>query len=60
MRYVSEEQRELRKLYVPYLKVDSNRHYYLPDDAPQEAKDAYKKVQEIIFEREKEEQEWDF
>ena len=23
MRYVSEEQRELRKLYVPYLKEDS-------------------------------------
>ena len=55
MRYVSEEQRELRKFYVPYLKVDSNRHYYLPDDAPQEAKDAYEKVQKIILDREMEE-----
>ena len=58
MRYVSEEQKELRKLYVPYLKEDSNRHFYLPDDAPQEAKDAYEKVQEMIFERKKEE--WEF
>ena len=58
MRYVSEEQKELRKLYVPYLKEDSNRHFYLPDDAPQEAKDAYEKVQKMIFEREKEESGW--
>ena len=58
MRYVSEEQRELRKLYVPYLKVDSNREYYLPDTAPQEAKEAYEKVQKMIFDRQKEE--WGF
>ena len=58
MRYHSEEQHRLFKIYEPYLKEDFDRHFYLPDDAPQEAKDAYEKVQEMIFERKKEE--WEF
>ncbi len=58
MRYHSEEQDRLYKIYKPYLKEDSNGFCYVPDTAPQEAKDAYEKVQEIIFEREKEESGW--
>ena len=52
MRYQSDEQDRLFKIYEPFLKVDSNREYYLPDTAPQEAKEAYEKVQKMIFDRE--------
>ena len=58
MRYHSEEEDRLFKIYEPYLKVDSNREYYLPDTAPQEAKEAYEKVQQMIFDRKK--KEWGF
>ena len=58
MRYHSEEEDRLFKMYEPYLKVDSQGVFFLPDDAPQEAKEAQKKVQEILFERKKEE--WEF
>ena len=58
MRYVSEEERKLKNICDKYLEKDSKGEYYLPDDAPQEAKDAYEKVQEMIFERKKEE--WEF
>ena len=58
MRYVSEEERELKNICDKYLEIDSKGVFFLPDTAPQEAKDAYKKVQEIIFERKKEE--WEF
>lgn len=58
MRYQSDEQDRLYKIYKPYLKEDSNRECYLPDTAPQEAKEAYEKVQQMIFDRKK--QEWEF
>ena len=51
MRYHSEEEDRLFKIYEPYLKVDSQGVFFLPDDAPQEAKEAQKKVQEIIDKR---------
>ena len=35
--------------------MDSQGVFFLPDDAPQEAKEAQKKVQEIILDREMEE-----
>ena len=58
MRYHSEEEDRLFKIYEPYLKVDSKGFFYLPDTAPEEAKDAYEKVQQMIFDRKKEE--WGF
>ena len=58
MRYQSDEQDRLYKIYKPYLKEDSNRECYLPDTAPQEAKEAYEKVQQMIFDRKK--KEWGF
>ena len=58
MRYHSEEQDRLYKIYEPYFKYDDRGYSYLPDDTPQEAKDAYEKVQKMIFEREKEESGW--
>ena len=51
MRYHSEEQDRLYKIYKPYLKNDDRGYSYLPDDTPQEAKDAYEKVQEMIDKR---------
>ena len=54
MRYHSEEQHRLYKIYEPYLKEDSNGFSYVPDTAPQEAKDAYEKVQEMIKKRKRE------
>ena len=58
MRYQSDEEKKLLEIYRPYLEHDAKGFSYLPDDAPQEAKDAYEKVQEMIFERKKEE--WEF
>lgn len=55
MRYVSEEQKNLRKIYDKYLKKDSKGFFYLPDTAPQEAKEAYEKVKKMIFDRKKKE-----
>ena len=52
MRYHSEEEDRLFKIYEPYLKVDSKGFFYLPDTAPEEAKDAQKKVKKILFDRE--------
>ena len=51
MRYQSDEQDRLYKVYKPYLKENSNRECYLPDTAPQEAKEAYEKVKKMIRER---------
>ena len=47
MRYHSEEEDRLFKIYEPYLKVDSKVFFYLPDTAPEEAKDAQKKVKKF-------------
>ena len=58
MRYESDEEKKLLEIFRPYLKYDNRGCSYLPDDAPQEAKEAKKKAQEIIFERKKEE--WEF
>ena len=55
MRYVSEEHKNLRKIYDKYLKKDSKVFFYLPDTAPQEAKESYEKVKKMIFDREKKE-----
>ena len=58
MRYQSDEEKKLLEIYRPYLEYDDRGCSYLPDTAPQEAKDAKQKVQEIICERKKEE--WEF
>ena len=58
MRYQSDEQDRLYKIYKPYLEHDARGFAYLPDTAPQEAKEAYEKVQQMIFDRKKEE--WGF
>ena len=51
MRYVSEEQKNLRNIYDKYLEKDSKGFFYLPDTAPKEAKEAYGKVKKMIRER---------
>lgn len=58
MRYVSEEERELKNICDKYLEKDSKGKYYLPDDVPQEAKEAYEKVQQMILDREMKESGW--
>jgi hypothetical protein len=40
---ISEESEKLAKIYRPYLKINEKGHY-IPDDAPEEAKEAYKKA----------------
>ena len=52
MRYHSEEENRLLEIYRPYLEYDARGFSYLPDTAPQEAKEAYEKVQKMIFDRE--------
>ena len=58
MRYHSEEENRLLEIYRPYLEHDSRGFSYLPDTAPREAKEAYEKVQQMIFDRKK--KEWGF
>ena len=55
MRYQSEEENRLLEIYRPYLEHDDRGFSYLPDTAPQEAQEAYEKVQQMIFDREKKE-----
>ena len=54
MRYHSEEEDRLYKIYKPYLEYDDRGCSYLPDTAPQEAKDAKQKVKEMIKKRKRE------
>ena len=52
--YTDEVQR-LRKIYTPYLKEkETEVGVFLPDDVPDGVKEAFKKAQEIMRQREKE------
>lgn len=48
VRRITKREEELAEIYEPYLYSPDDYHFCIREDAPQEAKDAFKEKSEIV------------